>query len=110
MSYFRFRVEDRNLSTFAVEQRDQIKSFQKFIMQKPNGHCSFCMKLLYPEDQKYRRIGSPRDLPCLQWKIEPITKQEKNQAIYMVCLKHRKMDETNILRFAYPGKTCYCIF
>lgn len=104
MAYFVFRVEDMNLSSLSDDERNQINSFQTFIMQKPNGYCSFCMKLLYPEDQKYRKVQFPLDLPCLQWKLRPITKQQKNEDYYMVCARHWKMDETKILRFAYPGE------
>lgn len=103
MSQFRFRVESRDLHSFPPTQRHEIKRFQTFILKKPDGHCSFCMKMLYPEEQKYRKVRLPNELPCLDWNIQPKTKNIRGEQHYMVCTTHRKADETRIVRFSYPG-------
>lgn len=100
MAFHRFRVEDLKLSTFNEKQKAQIKKFQEFIMQKPDGHCCICMKILYPEERKWRNIQLPNNLPCIEWKIEPLKKADGR---YMVCSQHQKTPEGDILRFVYPG-------
>ncbi|CEP09614.1 hypothetical protein [Parasitella parasitica] len=62
------------------------------------------MKLLYPEEQKYRKILQVDELPCHDWKLQPIVKGEgRNKGSIMVCGKHKKIEESKIVRFAYPG-------
>lgn len=103
MSFFRFRVEDRNLSTFTAEEKKQIKKFQTYIMKKPDGHCCFCLKLLYPDQQLYRKIENPTSLPCIEWNIQPIKKSKNGVDLFMVCKVHKKKAEDNIIRYVYPG-------
>lgn len=101
--FFAFRVEDRNLSTFTNIQKKQIIQFQKFVMKKPDGFCCVCMKMLYPEEQKYRDIGNSEGLPCLDWRLTPITKEIRGEVKYMVCSSHVKCPQDKFLKFEYPG-------
>ncbi|KAI9364546.1 hypothetical protein BD770DRAFT_378346, partial [Pilaira anomala] len=63
--FFSWRLEDTNLSTFSHFEKNQINSFQKFVMCKPDGFCSVCMMVLYPDEQKYREFDNPKTIPCL---------------------------------------------
>lgn len=103
-SFFKYRIADKRLSTFDYEPRlkKEIKRFQKFVNQKPDGYCSACMQVLYPEERKFRYIEDPNNLPCIEWKLPALTHpQDKNQ--YMFCKKHYKVDELNFPRYVYPG-------
>jgi hypothetical protein len=73
-------------------------------MKKPDGYCSICMKLLYPEEQKYRRIERPNELPCVDWRTQPKSKTVGSNELYMVCATHKKVSEDEIIRFAYAGQ------
>lgn len=103
--FFSFKVADRNLSTFNKIEQNQINKFQTYIMSKPDGFCSVCMKVLYPEDQKYRLIRDPEHLPCIDWKLKPKTKMFGTNKLYMVCSTHFNLNckEEDFLRYAYPG-------
>lgn len=99
---YRFRVQDRNLSTFNAQQKRQIKKFQGFIMQKPDSFCCVCMKVLYPEERKYRQIENVNNLSCIEWKLQPLLKPGSND-LYIVCSTHYRMEEERFPKYAYPG-------
>lgn len=101
--FFRFKIPNKNLSTFNKDQKKQIERFQKFVMQRPDGFCCVCMKVLYHQERKYRSISSPDKLPCRDWGFQPMTKDYINQLKYMVCATHQKTNENNFPRYEYPG-------
>lgn len=100
--FYSFRVTNRNLSTFSAAEKKQITDFQKFINQKPDSFCCVCMKVLYPEQRKYRYIKEPHSLPCLAWKLQPMV-NEKDNSRYLVCGYHLKTEEDDFPRYEYPG-------
>ena len=97
-----FRVQNPNLSTFTKVEQRQILNFQKFINQKPDGFCCVCLKVLYPEEQKYRKFDPEFAILCLKWKMEPIVDSD-NQEEKMVCKDYTKSLEF-FKEFEYPGK------
>lgn len=107
--FFSWRIEDPNLSTFNPTQKKQIKTFRKFVMRKPDGFCCVCMNVLYPEDQRYRQIIDVANLPCLDWKLQPLTKPD-NEEMKMVCKRHLKIDESKFYKMKYPGMVNGAIF
>lgn len=98
------------MSTFDIFQKKQIKVFQKYIMDKPDGFCCICLTLLYPEEQYYRSFQEPENLPCIEWKdLQPLANPtEESQK--MVCKRHLKGDEFEFYRMNYPGKDKRLIF
>lgn len=100
--FYSFKVGNRNLSTFPNSQKTQINDFQKFINEKPDGFCCACMKLLYPEEKKYRYISSPEYLPCIAWKLEPMV-SPKDSSKYLVCATHYNTKEDCFPNYVYPG-------
>ncbi|CAO3639536.1 unnamed protein product [Mucor hiemalis] len=77
-------------------------------METPDGFCCICMKILYPEQQKYSKFNDPSSIPCIKWKLTPLFKEESNQEIkYMVCSDHiehtNDENEENYTIFEYPG-------
>lgn len=103
MSFSRFRLQNNDLATFSTVEKRQIKDFQTYIMKKPGGFCCMCMKLLYPEEQKFRAINNPEGLPCRNWRLEPLTKDVNGELKYMACSTHWKIGEDDCVRFVYPG-------
>jgi hypothetical protein len=103
-SFFRYRVADKRLCTFDEQPhlKKEIKRFQKFVSQKPDGYCSACMRVLYPEERKYRYVEDPANLPCVDWKL-PALVHPKDKRMYMFCNKHYNIDESDLPRFRYPG-------
>ena len=99
-----FRVRDNNLSSFTAVQKRQVKAFQDFVMKKPDGFCSICLKVLYPEDQHYRSINTETPLPCLDWKLEPLSDTE-DDSMKMVCKEHVHTLPVEFSKFSmmYPG-------
>lgn len=63
---------------------DDVRTFTEFNRQPASGHCTMCMRVLYPEEQKYRQL-SDEWLICNSWNIAPITNE---QGSYMVCSYH----------------------
>lgn len=100
----RFRFQDNSLSSFAKKERGQIERFQKFVMKTPNGFCSVCLMVLYPEEQRFRNISDKEVLSCYAWNLEPIT-GGKSTKQYMVCKVHSKMAESRLPIYTYPGKS-----
>lgn len=101
--FMSYRLEDPNLSTFGIFQKKQIKSFQNFIMKKPDGFCSVCMVVLYPEEQHYRTFSNLDNIPCISWNLQPLV-SSSNESERMVCKKHKKFDESKFPLMNYPGK------
>lgn len=99
----RFRFQDNALMSFSRVERKQINDFQKFAAQKPDGTCSVCLRVLYPEEQRYRKIVDSNALNCFQWKITPFTKEERDITMYMVCPEHVRTEENNFPIYIYPG-------
>jgi len=97
-----FKVNDINLSTFSKIEKRQIKSFQKFVNQKPDGFCCVCLTLLYPEQQYFRDFPNDEHCYCIKWKIEPIF-LEDTPSMKMVCKSHLKSNLANFKPFEYPG-------
>jgi len=103
---YRFRVQDLNFSSFTALEKRRIASFQNFIKKRPDGYCCVCMKILYPEERKYRQIDCPENLPCLEWDMQPLLKPDCTDK-YMVCLSHTNTSEESFIRLVYPGKLIY---
>jgi hypothetical protein len=59
-------------------------SFTAFNNEKANGHCALCMRVLYPEEQKYRQLSDDW-LICTTWSIDPVVNEE---SLHMVCRYH----------------------
>lgn len=104
MSFFRYRIADKSLSTFDSEPKlkKQIKKFQKFVNQRADGYCCICLRLLYPEEQKYRYIEVITNLSCLKWKL-PLLSHPKDKKKFMVCKKHYKTAQVEFPAYEYPG-------
>lgn len=102
--FYSFRLRDNNLSSFSRTQRNQVKKFQEFIMKRPDGFCCICLKVLYPEDQYYRAFDNEENLPCLNWKMQPIRNPD-NETLKMVCKAHINTAEVDFpsLSMVYPG-------
>jgi len=64
------------------------------------------MKILYPEERKWRQIQNPNILPCVEWKIEPLTNRG---GLYMVYTMHKKTSEDDIVRLVYPGTVTFSV-
>jgi hypothetical protein len=107
--FYSWRIEDRNLSTFSLTQKRQIKNFQEFIMEKPEGFCCICMEVLYVEDHHYRKIVDVSNIHCLRWKIQPLV-DPIDEDMKMVCKKHKIGDLSSFPTFKYPGKFCKFFF
>lgn len=73
------------------EELDDVRSFTEFNRQTASGHCTMCMRVLYPEEQKYRQL-SDEWLICNSWNIAPITNELGS---YMVCSYHLSNDGTS---------------
>lgn len=71
---------------FTVHQLRDIENFRAFNREIANGHCSLCMKVLYPEEQKYRELSDEHCI-CRTWRIDPVMNAEGK---YMVCSSHLK--------------------
>ncbi|CAO3645520.1 unnamed protein product [Mucor hiemalis] len=99
----RFRVQDNSLMSFPTVQRNQIIAFQKFASEKPDGFCSICLKKIYPEERKFRKVNDMSSLNCTQWNQTPITKEERGITKYLVCKDHFRMEEADFLVYVYPG-------
>lgn len=97
----RFRFQDHSLGSLSREEKRQIIEFQKFINQKPDGYCSVCMRMLYPEERAYREISEPTELNCVRWNLAPI--MDRTGRKYMVCKSHRKTSESEFPVYVYPG-------
>jgi len=100
--FSRFRSQDLGLSSFTNVEKKRITRFQEFINMKPDGFCCICMKILYPEEKRYRTYFSPHNLPCHEWQLEPLIKEDTTN-MYMVCASHVKTIESDITHFVYPG-------
>jgi len=96
----RFRFQDNSLQSFSTTQRSQIKKFQEFASKTPDGFCSVCLEVLYPEQQHFRYISNIERLNCYAWKLQPIIKNNK----FMVCKRHLKGKESDFPLYEYPGK------
>jgi hypothetical protein len=85
-SFFRYRISDKRLCTFddLPHLKKEINKFQKFISQKPDGYCSACMRVLYPEERKYRYIKDPANLPCIEWKLPALTNLKDEKQIHVL--------------------------
>ncbi|CEP06950.1 hypothetical protein [Parasitella parasitica] len=101
----RFRLQDNSLMSFTPEKRAHIKKFQEFVSQKANGTCSVCLRVLYPEERRFRLIQNIESLNCFAWNIIPLTRIASSGATeYMVCLDHYKeKDENRFPKYVYPG-------
>lgn len=98
----RFRFQDNSLGYFTEEERKQIKKFQDYVEKTADGFCSVCLKLLYPEEQCFRKINNEENLKnCTSWKFTPMKHQDDIR--YMVCKAHQKMKEENFPTYFYPG-------
>lgn len=106
--FYAFRLTDNNLSSLTRAQKKQVLSFQDFVMQKPDGFCCVCLKVLYPEDQFFRNISSAANLPCMEWKLQPICNAD-DETMKMVCKSHLNTaeEEFSNLSMVYPGNTIY---
>ena len=102
---FRLRFQDNSLNSFSTTQRSQIKKFQEFAAKTPNGFCSVCLEVLYPEQQHFRLISYAENLNCYAWKLQPMTKDGK----VMVCKHHYKGKESDFPVYEYPGKFYYML-
>lgn len=99
----RFRYQSNALATFNKQQQDEIKKFQTFLSQKPDGFCCICLRVLYPEEKRYRTINNPESLKnCNAWKLTPLMCSRNER--YMVCEAHKKTDEAKLPTYVYPGK------
>ncbi|KAG1050279.1 hypothetical protein G6F43_007438 [Rhizopus delemar] len=102
--FYAFRFDDNNLSSFTRAQKRQVQVVQDFIMEKPGGFCCVCLKVLYLEDQCFRAIDNDANLPCLQWKMQPLC-NSGDETMKMVCKTHVNTaeDEFPSLSMMYPG-------
>lgn len=100
----RFRFQDNSLMSFSKSQRKEIQKFHTFVAKTPDGFCSVCLKVLYREEQRYRRIANKDILNCYAWKCDPIMGSGRHKNKYMVCLAHQTMAESNLPIYVYPGK------
>lgn len=109
--FYSFRVGNNNLSSFTNAQKNQVKRFQDFIMEKPDGFCCLCLKVLYPEERRFRTFEDETNLPCLSWKLQPLCDSE-DPAKKMVCKSHVNTPEEDFvsLKMVYPGKVYNCYF
>ncbi|KAG1489327.1 hypothetical protein G6F52_013181 [Rhizopus delemar] len=73
-------------------------------MQKPDGFGCVCLKVLYPEDQFFRNISGAVNLPCMEWKLQPICIAD-DETMKMVCKFHLNTaeEEFSNLFMVYPG-------
>ena len=67
-----------------------------------------CLKVLYPEEQKYRKFDPEFAIPCLNWKMDPNVDSD-DQEKKMVCKDHTKSLEY-FSKFEYPGKYWYTLW
>lgn len=63
---------------------EDVRKFRAFNNEKANGHCTMCMRVLYPEEQKFRRL-TEEWIICRSWNINPITNENGD---HMVCFYH----------------------
>lgn len=70
---------------------EDIRDFLAFNKQTASGHCTMCMRVLYPEEQKYRTIPDEWQI-CPSWKIMPLRNDE---GFCMVCNYHFNNDGTS---------------
>lgn len=62
------------------------------------------MKLLYPEERKYRHIKNINCLSYIERKLQPMVKPPPGSSdICMAYSKHLKADENDSPRFVYSG-------
>jgi len=74
----------RNLQRLTDSELRDVAKLRAFNREKANGHCTLCMRVLYPEEQKYRGL-SEEWLICNSWNINPIVNSE---GLHMVCAFH----------------------
>lgn len=105
--FYAFCLGDNNLSSFTPTQK-QVQAFQDFIVEKSNGFCCICLKVLYPKDQCFRAVDNDANLPCLQWKMQPICNSD-DETMKMVCKAHvnTAKDAFPSLSMVYPGTMPY---
>lgn len=72
-------------------EKEDVRCFTSFNNQVADGHCSMCMRVLYPEEKNYREL-SDEWLICNDWGIAPIVNEE---GLYMVCPYHLTNDGTS---------------
>lgn len=100
----KFRFTDNSLATFSNEDKKQILNFQKFISQTHDGFCCICLRVLYPQERRYRVIEDLENLRnCTAWKMEPLKKPKSKTDLYMVCVSHQKTKEAEFPTYVYPG-------
>ncbi|KAI8320694.1 hypothetical protein EDC96DRAFT_582285, partial [Choanephora cucurbitarum] len=96
------RLDDHPIRKVMVcKAQDIITIAGLFTNEKPNGFCCICLKVLYPEEQRYRKFQPEFAFPCTNWKMEPIAKSD-DQEKKMVCKDHAKSIES-FKEFEYPG-------
>ena len=53
------------------DQKADVRTFRAFNNEIANGHCTLCMRVLYPEEQHYKNL-TEEWLICISWKVNPI--------------------------------------
>lgn len=69
------------------------------------------MKVLYPEERRFRTFENEANLPCLAWKLQPLCDSE-DETKKMVCKSHVNTPEEDFssLAMVYPGTVHSCAF
>jgi hypothetical protein len=81
---FERNVPNRSTLRMSRAELADVISFTAFNNEKANGHCALCMRVLYPEEQKYRQLSDDW-LICTTWSIDPVVNEE---SLHMVCRYH----------------------
>ncbi|KAI9330709.1 hypothetical protein BD770DRAFT_449502 [Pilaira anomala] len=70
------------------DQKADVRTFRAFNNEIANGHCTLCMRVLYPEEQHYRSL-TQEWIICDSWNnVNPI---KTMQQLYLQVNKNKDM-------------------